>query len=393
MARPNFTTNLPARWTFSRPNGSNPSSGSVIDGQQASEIVVGGQRHKPQGWLEPLGYDLTWKYYRRALGVCKNIVNPSNLSLGQVYDGCVGGSRFNSLDHFTFTVSTVDVTDTTLANRALIEARIKLKQASVNLGVAFAERNATARLLGDTAIRMAKAFNNLKRGRVRAAMRDLGVANSKREPRGSNVPNKWLELQYGWKPLLSDIYGACEALERAPRTGWRVTAKAQKESTRQWVRTFTGAEASICEAESWTGAFARIDALPHNDLTMSLASLGVTNPLLIGWELVPYSFVVDWALPVGSWLESLDSLLGFEDAYTSTSTFTKAEWIDRGIFVQGVGGAYVDNKFTGIQRFVKLTRIAQSGVPLPTFPRIKDPRSLGHMANGLALLASSFSRR
>jgi hypothetical protein len=393
MTRPNFTTNLSAQWSSSRPNGSFPTSGSVLDGQQAKEIVSGLARHKPTGWLTPTGYDMQWKYYRRALGICKNIVNPNDLSLGQIYEGCVGGSRFSSLDHFAFTVSTTDVTDATLSNRALIEARIKMKRSDVNLGVAYAERNATARLLGDTAKRMAKSFNNLKRGRVRAAMRDLGIANSRHEPRGSNVPNKWLELQYGWKPLLSDVFGACQALEREDRANWRVTAKARKESKRTWKKTFTGVEASDCEAESVTSVFVRIDALPDNDLTMSLASLGVTNPLLIAWELVPYSFVVDWALPVGSWLESLDSLLGYVESQTSISVRTRANWIDKGIYVKGVGGAFVDNKFEGIQRFVRLTRQAFIGVPQATFPRIKDPSSLGHMANGLALLASAFGRR
>lgn len=34
----------------------------------------------------------------------------------------------------------------------------------------------------------------------------------------------------------------------------------------------------------------------------------VGNPLEMGWELVPFSFVIDWGIPIGDWLSSLDAL-------------------------------------------------------------------------------------
>lgn len=44
----------------------------------------------------------------------------------------------------------------------------------------------------------------------------------------------------------------------------------------------------------------------------TLQQLGVTNPLLLAWELVPYSFIADWFIPVGDYLQSLDRFLGKE---------------------------------------------------------------------------------
>lgn len=391
MSRPPFVINIPSPWITKSPSGATLASGVSADGFHAEETTSGVSRHKPTGWFDPLGYQLFYRNYRRAQGVCSWIwgLNPS---VGSISTGCVGAATFQSNEHFNTTVDELAITDSSLPNRALIDARVKMKQKDVDLGVAFAERNATARLLGDTSRRMAKSFNNLKRGRVRAAMRDLGIANSHREPRGSNVPNKWLEMQYGWKPLISDVYGACDALSRSPRETWRVTSRAQVTRQMQWRKTFTGIEAGICEARSECGAFVRIDALPGNDLIMSLASLGITNPLLIAWELVPYSFVVDWALPVGTWLDSLDALLGFEDITISSSAFTKAQWLDRGIVLTDPNGFTAKNDYVGTKTVVKLVRTASNSI-LPTFPEIKDPRSLGHMANGLALLASAFGRR
>jgi len=316
------------------------------------------------------------------------------------WEGCVGGVYVQQNVMFNNALpNTYDsLYDPNLLQQSLIKARLKMKKADVNLGVAFAERNATARLLGDTARRIATAFRKLKKGQVRAAMRELGIANERGTPRGSNIPGKWLELQYGWKPLLSDVYGACDALSRQPDGNWRVTAKAQVKSQKvggYFHEGFTGGRfTGSCAATAELGAFTRIDALPSNDLIMSLASLGITNPLLIAWELVPFSFVVDWSLHVGEWLDSLDSLLGYEQAMSSSSAFMRGRWTIVGTrYLDQTDGSTWDNRWKGHQDVVEVRRTASLGVPLPTFPRIRDPGSLGHMANGLALLTSSFGRR
>jgi hypothetical protein len=288
-------------------------------------------------------------------------------------------------------------------------ARINLKGTKVNLGVAFGERKQTARQLGDAAFSIAKSFQALRRGNVRRAMDELGISSRKHEPRGSNVTNKWLGLQYGWKPLLSDVYGACDALARRNADDWSVIAKGKARAKNYYKYAvspvFNGANGSASNgfdactvtAEVTTGALTRIDAIPANTALQSFTSLGLTNPLLIAWELVPFSFVVDWALPIGSWLDSLDATLGFANAWTCTSVLTKSNWTDVGVSKTQTSGTYagkswIRNSYRGTQRDVQLVRTVSYGVPVPRFPRIKDPRSLGHMANGLALLSQVFGR-
>lgn len=396
MARPPFTLNIPGAWNCTTTGGAPITNGTSPSALHADEVSTGSGSPVIDGWRNPNGYTMTYRYYRRAQGICRNL-SLGNPAFGQIYTGCVGATnaRFDSENHFNslVTESSLNGLASPLANRALIKARGKMKRSDINLGVAFAERNATARLLGDTAGRLGKAFNNLKRGRVRAAMRDLGISNARREPRGSNVPNKWLELQYGWKPFLSDVFGACDALSRRDNSDFRVTATASVTNNQTYTREWIGFDAGIGGAQATIGAFCRIDAIPENDLKISLASLGVTNPALIVWELVPYSFVVDWALPVGEWLESLDALLGYGTSSTSTSTFIRCIWKGVGTTRPPQSGFQTKNEYIESKRFVKLTRVATSGVPLPTFPGLKDPRSLGHMANGLSLLASAFGRR
>lgn len=226
-------------------------------------------------------------------------------------------------------------------------------------------------------------------------MDELGITSRARQPRGSNVPNKWLELQYGWKPLLSDVYGAADALSKRPAGDWRITVKATETEKVDVTRVIplNYADSSVCRAEGLKGAFVRIDALPQNAATIALSSLGVTNPLEVAWELVPFSFVVDWFLPVGDYLQSLDALLGYSSTGTwaSYSRFMKVKWVDKGLSGTHGSWRYVNN-FEGTKEVVRLHRTVSSGVSLPTFPGFKDPRSLGHMANGLALLSQFFGR-
>jgi hypothetical protein len=366
-------------------------SGSPI-GIRSAEVFTGVSRRKPKGWVAPTNYSLFYRYYKLPQGTLKQYHVPPQ-STDVTAKGNVGA--IVTLDgqlQFNELLTEPNMYFPSLANSALIKARNQLKGTNINLGVAFAERNATARLLGDTAINIAKSFTYLKKGHVRKAMNQLGISSKSHQPRGSNVPRQWLQLQYGWKPLLSDVYGACEALSKRNKGDWRVTAKGRVSQERSFKFTWTGFRSGTGEAKVMNGAFCRIDALPRNELLISLASIGVTNPLLIGWELVPFSFVVDWALPIGGWLESLDALLGYESAYTSTTQLVRAEWHTRG----GSGsesGYLVKNDYTGEKRVVVLTRVASSGVPLPQFPRIKNPASLGHMANGLSLLAAAFKTR
>lgn len=361
-----------------------------------SESTTGVSRRKPQeGFIPPTAYTLFYRNVSNAYGSCKNI-HSSNPGLTQVYTGVVGGGtgvlgRFNSGSHFDAAMLE-SATDPSIDNAALIEARTKLKGEGVNLGIAFAERKRTARLVGDTATNIGMAFRFLRNGQTRKAMDRLGITSARREPRGGNVPQKWLELQYGWKPLLSDVYGSVKRLNRLDQRDWLVTSKAKRRSETLRTVTFSGLESGVMVVRRTDSVFVRIDGGPNNDLTMSLESLGILNPLLVGWELVPYSFVVDWFLPVGGYLESITALLGFKVLGYSSSHLTRISWDGSGTSHNPPGPYRVENSYLENKRTVNLVRTVGTTVPQARFPDFKDPRSLGHMANGLALLATAFGR-
>jgi hypothetical protein len=230
-------------------------------------------------------------------------------------------------------------------------------------------------------------------------MNELGISSKRREPRGINVPSKWLELQYGWKPLLGEVYGSADALSKRTAHDWMVTVKAYRSEIREIGPQIWGldsAYACIGTCRVSNSVFVRIDVEPENEVVTSLSSLGVLNPLIVAWELLPFSFIYDWFIPVGEWLNTLDSTFGYKAKGYSNTMLTRAKWR-----VVGFGGYRRSNQpkfkeftdFEGVKDFVRVDRQASVSTPIPSLPSFKDPRTLGRMANALALLATAVGRR
>jgi hypothetical protein len=95
----------------------------------------------------------------------------------------------------------------------------KIKGQKVNLGVFLAEREQTLSLFGETARRIAKACQALRRKRFKEAFRALRCPPNKNVNASRSLADNWLQLQYGWLPLLGDMYGAAKnsnALSKRP---------------------------------------------------------------------------------------------------------------------------------------------------------------------------------
>lgn len=401
MARKDFEVNLLGD-CYIRDDWRVPPVGKTysVNSRYAKEKTVGASRRKPKGWIPPTDYSFERIRRDSAAGTIRidqthsssGVTKPYIYASGKVGGGDVAPFSQSSVENSTYVFGTHDPK---IADRALVKARLKMKDSDVNLGVAFAERNATARLLGDTASQIAKAVRQLRRGNFGEAARALGVG--RKRSNGRSLIERWLELQYGWKPLLQDVYGAADALSKRSGSDWRVTAKATVRERINVSKDSVGISyAARCEATGWDSAFVRIDAYPNNDVLLALSQLGITNPALVAWELVPFSFVLDWMLPVGEYLDSLDAMLGYGESWSSISALKKVRWYTKGIPSNRYpSGSYVYtsyNTFEGECEQLYLKRTAGRGVPLPTMPRFKDPRSLAHMANGLSLLATAFGR-
>jgi hypothetical protein len=293
---------------------------------------------------------------------------------------------------------------------AEIEALLELKDQSVNLGVAFAEAKQTANLVTSTAKSLTKAVGALRRKDFGEFLRSLGAPLKPKYGReirqgrnpfnnGMSIPQKWLEHQYAWKPLLNDVYGSMEALKQQPRHAFIMTAKGSKwisDEPELWNHPMGGV--TIClSGERRSGYFVRLDYEPGNVFFDSLSRVGLTNPLEVAWELVPFSFVADWFIPVGDWLRSFDAALGWEFKGGSCSRFEKATTVRTQGLKEGPTGSasegFLHGKFRGSSKQVRLDRTVYGSSPIPRPPRFKNPVSTTHVANALSLLVTAFGRK
>jgi len=127
----------------------------------------------------------------------------------------------------------------------------------------------------------------------------------------------------------------------------------------------------------------------------NLDDWGITNPALLAWELVPYSFVVDWFYPVGDWLSQVGYSLGLYFVRGMRSSVAEATTVRR--YKKAVADAYPyywKVRGTDTIQSAVFHRELVSNFPSPGWPK-PDPGGLRgkRIFNALSLLALAFDRK
>lgn len=258
-------------------------------------------------------------------------------------------------------------------NRTGMESRLraKIKDMNANLAQNVAEYRQASRMFAGLAGDIFRTFRSFRSGKALADfLRILKTPKSKAE---LAIANRWLQYQYGLKPLMSDLYGTTEALAKGIRSGMylHVRSKVSDGGTREF--------------KSSDGSFVsnRVEITVHgtarykiSDPSLKqLSQFGITNPLLLAWELIPYSFVIDLMFPIGNFLSSLDALNGTSDLRAIVSSWEEHFVIYRA--PQGGKGEFIG------QRYIRDAPISNLSLPKLSY---KPSTSLTAVANGLALL-------
>jgi len=126
------------------------------------------------------------------------------------------------------------------------------------------------------------------------------------------------------------------------------------------------------------------------------AQTGFTNPINLAWEILPFSFVVDWFLPIGPYLEAFTAFDGLEFVDGSQTLFTRAV-TDSAVDSEGPNAGNSLSNYWEHAHYhsetVRLDRIKLTAFPTQTFPAFKNGlASVTHAANGIALVKSVFSK-
>jgi len=304
-----------------------------------------------------------------------------------------------------------------LKRRLEQKALAKVKDSDLNLAVAFGERAATADLVANSARRIARGVRAARKLDVRGVARALGCSElprrrrrkkpSSRKRRREEAHNLWLEYQYGWKPILSDTFGAVEELNRRDNRfedRYRVSCKASGMETDELYTgpIFDNIQSGIMKIRFGVRrrvrhrGYCRLDWVLENPGAATLSELGITNPALVAWELVPFSFVVDWFVPIGSYLNQLDIGTGWSFKGGSFSTVTRGwqQILVTGVRLDSVNAwnqkptwSYSDRLSTRM----RMNRTAYGSPPFSWKPSFDGDLTKGsRVANAIALLTAAF---
>lgn len=207
--------------------------------------------------------------------------------------------------------------------------------------------------------------------------------------------SKWLEYQYGWHPLLMDIYGIIDNTYKAARNGgMRVDVRASEPSNINRVISPSSFGYGTEHQKYRRNARARIvmDFELHDDVLQAAGDWSSLNPASIAWEILPYSFVVDWFYDIGGYLRNMESAIlyrnSFRSGFVTLGTLLDGTTEVKGTLVSGPYRLTVDA--IGSYRETRFNRSVLHSIPFPRPPQLKADLGPSRLISGAALLDVHF---
>lgn len=264
--------------------------------------------------------------------------------------------------------------------------REKVAGSDFNAGVAMGESMKTLTLITNSATRIFRALKHVRKGNMASAAAVLTDGTPRagffKKPTRAPTTDKqmsslWLELKYGWMPLLKDVSDAAEFLAHMHSVPLQKIVRARKKKA-----------LPFSTAGSWTNREGEvrcsIKCILKEKNTVLLS--GLLDPYSVAWELLPWSFVIDWFIPVGNYLSARGLAQAIEGTFVKT-TFLRIRLSGSCTF----NGYYHPQTTGGLSfEYGEVTRTVSTSlqVPLPAFKELRKVASWQHCVSAIALLSS-----
>lgn len=247
--------------------------------------------------------------------------------------------------------------DTTgVYRRSVNGALAKLLDQDINFAVAlktFSESAETVATGCNVVAATIRAFrHSLKPGQWSKLKKDWerirrNVNNLNRLPRHRKaVAQKWLELQYGIKPTLSDMHSAMEELydQSTTKPPFVKVAKAEKDTIREkQILVALGPAFEQIDVDVTLKATSVFEYQLVDPVAASLSQMGLDDPLPVIWEVTKFSFILDWVYNVGDFLAARAAARSkgwvFIGGRTSVKTEMKASYQGCDVSFPWAGGS------------------------------------------------------
>lgn len=266
-------------------------------------------------------------------------------------------------------------------NKAYAKFVDKIRSNSASIGNAMAEWSSSYEMIAQRASQLRKAYSALRKGDIAKTISTLGISPKaqrnaeRRVSKKHEASGQWLELQFGWRPLIQDIHDAIKVLE-SPFDYFGKPVKAAIvypfgiESGGGYLK-YNGSGTIIV-------VFQANAQITNPNLYMA-QSMGLINPASVAWEITPFSFVVDWFTNVGQIVDSFTDFAGvtLRDGFTTE-------------FIRGNGLVEASTDWSASVEVVSTTRSLMTTLPNPRLAYRSPITGATRAATQISLLTQLF---
>lgn len=179
-------------------------------------------------------------------------------------------------------------------NMLLNKLATKVRGHSFNAGIALGEGRKTVELVVGTVTKLRKSF-------IAALHKEWSTVarfGSRRRLTTEHISSAYIQTVFGALPLINDVYEASKAFE--------------SKCTVRTDRFYASVSISkACESFSHPNAFTGMGERKRRilyEMSENISvprSLGLASPAVVLWEITPWSFLFDYFLPIGTYLDNL----------------------------------------------------------------------------------------
>lgn len=305
--------------------------------------------------------------------------------------------KFGPSDYISSTISGVQgrvagvIHDTNLdanvVNKALSGMNDQMRN-TIDLSTDVAQAGQTKGMLKSAAAMSAYVLRHPAKA-LKQAYQDYVKSPGGTKKFTKDAGSKWLEFQYGWKPLAQTLWDCGQAAMRD--SSQRLTVKGRASGNVNRVENYYGEQnyRSVRVITDEVRCEIRCDYAINQSALQTMSGYTSLNPASIAWELTPYSFVVDWFVDVGGYLRNFETALLTSQSFIGGYRTIGVRTFVNEIVSQGFSNESVEinGSLTGSTTNTSKQRVNLVAAPLPRLPTFKAELGSGRLLNAAALLS------
>lgn len=249
------------------------------------------------------------------------------------------------------------------------------------------------------------AFKGTKHQPTKQQVRDVKrIVGNPYRATSQHAAESLIALEWGLKPMLEDAHLLALNIEGKLLEG-SLRVNGRSASFREDSTTVPGMDLSLgqeflASTEVTTNTRRGVSTSLWYDIDVAglrtLTQLGLTDIPQVAWALLPFSFAVDWVIPIGTWLKSLTATFGLRYQGGTSTAFYRGSSVCVArrprCILTGSQGPWTGSGNLQVRPEVRtafrMERKVHNSEPVPYPPSIRDPFGAYQATMSASILAS-----